>query len=730
MFYKKSFGIVLFVIFLAYLSILSISPAFGQEQGSSEDAHAQIHQLGAVTITAQKREENVQEVPESISVISSQDVEDAHLTNSDEIHKLVPNLMTFGVNPGLNCPIFSIRGVGNLYEGDSAISFYIDDVPITDPAFFSFALDNIERIEVLRGPQGTLYGMNTEGGVINIVTRRPGDTFQGTASAEYGNYNSYKFSGALRGPVIKDRLSLGLSLMTEGTDGPVENIANGRDREGYTTFQGSANLQWDVSDRLSVQVNALAEENDDGDWTWVVKDRNAYNAVWHVGIDEYEVSENYEGHAENDTNRESVKISYQFPWAKLVSVTSRMARSDGMGGDLDCTTMDYMSFEQTSERDQYSQEIRLVSPEKKEDWSWILGIFYAANDYETDQVFNFGSDYMMAFDQTTLAKKEDETYAVFGQSTVRLLDERLGLTAGLRYEHAERSIERIRYYTMGGVDYALDDPGLGAMASEYSGQYDLEDSFDSLLPKFTLDYRLTPDIMAYTTAALGYKAGGFSMISNDPEVAGFDPEYAWTYEAGLKSMLLDGHLMVNLSAFYTDVEDYQDRIMVDNVVTMRNAAKAKIYGCEAEIRWRPLPGLDLLASAGLLHAEYNDYQDIDNVTFDGNSIAYVPEYQYNVAAQYRFSSGIYLRGELHGIGKMFFNRENTERMSQNGYAIANARIGYETERFDVYLFADNLFDKYYFTQLSDVSDYRISGLNEAGFIGEPLTFGVAVKLRF
>ncbi len=726
-------NIVLFVVFMVCLSFMNVSSAVCRESGTSGEDDTQIQQLGSITVTAQKKKENVQKVPESISVISSQDIEDARLTESDEIHRLVPNLMTFGVNRGLDFPIFNIRGMGNLYEGDSGISFYIDDVPVTDPGLFSFALDNIERIEVLRGPQGTLYGMNTEGGVINIISRQAGDTFKGSVSAEYGSFNAYKVSGVLQGPVIKDRLSLGMSLMAQGTDGYVENISDGSDREGYTTFLGSANLQWDVSDRLNVQVNVSAEENDDGDWTWMVKNRDAYNAVWNAGIGEYEVWEDYQGHAENDSNRESVKISYQFPWARLVSVTSRLARSGDMGGDLDCTAMDYMSFEQSSEREQFSQEIRLVSPEDKETWSWILGLFYSSRDYETDQVFNFGSDYMMAFDQTTMVENEDETQAVFGQSTVRLLDERLGLTAGLRYEHAHRSTDRIRYYTINGVNYALDDPALGYMASEFSGKYNLDDSFDSFLPKFTLDYRFTPEIMAYTTAALGYKAGGFSMISNDPEVAGFEPEYAWTYEGGLKSKVLNGKLLVNLSTFYTNLEDYQDKITVDNVVTMRNAAKAKIYGCEAEIRFQPLLGLDISASAGLLHAEYDDYQDVENgktVAFDGNAIAYVPDYQYSVAAQYRFESGIYLRGEFHGIGEMYFDRANTEKMSQDGYTILNAKVGYETERFDIYLFANNIFDKYYFTQLSDTTGYGIPGLNEAGFIGEPLTLGVTAKIRF
>jgi iron complex outermembrane receptor protein len=442
---------------------------------------------------------------------------------------------------------------------------------------------------------------------------------------------------------------------------------------------------------------------------------------------------NDEGDSENDSNRQSLKVTYTFPWAELVSVTSRIDRSADAGGDLDGTPMDYMSYTQSNDKEQYAQEFRLVSPKGEEDLSWIFGLFASTKEYDYNQVFKFGSDFSLPYQQTTEASYDDETYAVFGQSTMRMLDARFGITAGLRYEHAIRSIKRNRYYTMYGMQLPINSPYLGALASSFSGVYDLEDNFDSLLPRFVLDYRITSEVMAYASAALGYKAGGFSTITNDPALSGYDPEYAWTYEIGLKSRLLNDRLMVNLSGFYTDVEDYQDRIVIDNVVSMKNAAKAKIYGAEAELRARPLSGLDIIASLGLLNTEYDDYTDTENgrtVRFDGNSIALVPDFQYNVAAQYRFPWGLYMRGEISGVGKFYFTRENIDRMSQEGYEIVNAKIGYEAERFDVYVYGDNLFDEYYYTQLSDTTKYGVPGVTEMGNVGDPLTFGIMVKYRF
>jgi iron complex outermembrane recepter protein len=629
--------------------------------------------------------------------------------------------------------MFNMRGLGNLYEGDSAVSFYIDDIPITDPAFFSFPLDNIERIEVLRGPQGTLYGMNTEGGVINIITRQPEDTFGGAIAASYGSDNTYRVTGAVRGPLVGDKLSFGLSLLTEETDGCVENKYNGNDINGWKTFAGNANLLWRVTPLLDIQLNLAADSNDDGNFIWMVKDYDAYNATWGTDLGEHDVNVDNAGFAENDSDRESLKIAYTLPWATLVSVTSRIARSDDVGGDLDQTPMDYMSFAQYNDKEEYAQEIRLASPDEQKDLSWIVGGFFSTKDSEYKQVFNFGDDFYIPYQQTTNASYDNETYAAFGQSTLRLMDSKLGITAGLRYEYAVRFIERNRYYTLYGMDYAIDSPLLGAMASEYSGVYALEEGFDSFLPRFALDYRLSSAVMAYAGAARGYKAGGFSTISNDPEISGYDPEYAWTYEIGVKARFLNKRLLLNLSGFYTDVEDYQDRIVVDNVVTMKNAAKAEIYGAEAELNYRPITGLDLTATLGVLQAEYDDYSDMDDgrtVSFDGNRIALVPDCQYSLSARYRFRSGIYLRGELTGVSKYYFTRENMERLSQNGYELVNFKAGYEAKRFDIYFYGKNLLDEYYFTQLSDAASYGVPGVCEVGNQGDPMSYGVVIKYRF
>ncbi|WP_449246270.1 TonB-dependent receptor [Desulfarculus baarsii] len=701
------------------------------DNGSDELASYKLEQI---SVTAQKKEENLQDVPESISVISAQDLEDAHVSDTTELYQVVPNFFSASTgNRAFSSSLFKMRGMGNLYEGDSAVSIYIDDMPVLDSHFFSFPLDNVERIEVLRGPQGSLYGMNTEAGVINIVTKQPGNDLAGTAGVEYGSYDRYKSNISASGPLVKDQLFAGISLLAEAASGDFDNKFSGNDLNGWRTFMGGANLRWIASERMEIRFGVTADHNDDGQWLWAVKDRNAYNSIWKTGLDKYDVSIDDEGFARNQSDKESLRVKYSTPWGAITSITSRMARTDDVGGDLDCTSLDYMSFTQAQETQQYSQEVRVNSPDDETKFSWVAGLFFAKKDSDYEQIFDFGKDYFMSYDQITNATYEDETYAVFGQSTYRLIGGKLGLTAGLRYEHDTRYIQRKRVYSLGGMTMALNNSLLGRMASQYSGEYALDTSFDSLLPRFALDYRVNPALMIYFSAALGYKAGGFSSISNDPDKSSYDPEYAWTYEVGIKSTLLQERMMLNLSCFYTKVDDYQDRIVVDNIVTMKNAAKATIYGGEAEVRYKPLSGLDLIASLGLLHAEYDDYRDMSSgvaVSFDGNAIALTPDMQYHLAAQYRFESGLYFRADVTGVGELYFTRENADRLSQGAYEIVKAKVGYETELMDLYVFVDNLLDEYYFTQLNNISGYMVPGVHEAGFVGAPRIFGVIGKIRF
>ena len=250
------------------------------------------------------------------------------------------------------------------------------------------------------------------------------------------------------------------------------------------------------------------------------------------------------------------------------------------------------------------------------------------------------------------------------------------------------------------------------------------------MPKFAVDYRWTPKLMAYVSVAKGYKSGGFNYAVDTTSDVSYDPEYSWNYEVGIKSSWLDNRLIANLAAFYIDSTDRQVgqiSAIAANQVIIRNAAETYSQGFELELVARPAAGLDFIAGFGYTEAKYDDYKDpVIGTSYDDNLIPVVPEYTYNLAVQYRHPTGLFGRVDLQGIGDMYWDNANTQK--EDAHEIVNARLGYEGEYkgfgFDMYLWAKNLFDEEYadgvFAYLGDL----------VGSAGDPQTFGITLTARF
>ena len=260
---------------------------------------------------------------------------------------------------------------------------------------------------------------------------------------------------------------------------------------------------------------------------------------------------------------------------------------------------------------------------------------------------------------------------------------------------------------------------------------DLE--YDEWLPKFVLDYRWTPDLMTYVSAAKGYKSGGFNYFAIDPKDVSYDPEYSLDYEVGLKSSWLDNRFIANLAAFYISWDDQQVLQSVLPAPAFKNAGETTSKGFEVELLARPVTGVQLTGTFGYADAKFDDYKDpiFDPMTglktgennYDGKCVTGVPKYTYSLTARYRHPVGLFARAELIGIGDIYWDPANTTK--QDSYELVNARIGYETEYFDVYLWGKNLFDKKYATEAQDMGADTMMAT-----IGDPLTFGITLTGRF
>ena len=670
--------------------------------------------IGTMTVTAQKREENVQDVPMSISVFSDIQIEDADIRDTVDLIRFSPNVH---MKKSSASNIIVIRGVSAFnHSKHSPLGFYVDDgcFPIDymqNPDFF-----DIERVEVLKGPQGTLYGRNTESGVINIITKQPDNDLRGKIFGEYGNYDtshgnidSYRAGGNISGPLIRDKLYLGLSGQWEDSDGFMKNEYNDDDEATKIDhINGRATLRWTPTDRWDISLIADAMDTDDGAGYYRFESGMAKT-------DRHKIA--YDGMYQRDRegNGQTLRVKYEGDAFNVLSVTGRRYFEQKHPGDYDCTSFVSPWSGNMITKDEIetvSEELRVSSPNNSGPFKWLVG-FYA-----------FMEDYHIYFEKQI--KKWDmrdtevdtDGYAIFGQGTYTLFD-KLHLTVGLRFDHQDLEGEQ---------QYDYLDMTMSLQSKKYGKDLD----YDKWLPKFAIAYDFTDDIMTYISVSKGFFSGGYiQSFATSEENFTYDPEYTWNYEIGTKTSWLDNKLMANLSAFYIDMKDKQVMEWRPDWSQIANAAEAHSMGVELEVHARPMQGLDVFAGFGYTEAKFDDWTATEKdmathqlVTYDykDKDLPDVPKYTYNLGVQYRHEIGFFGRVDLLGTGKFYGDSKNLAE--QDNYELVNLRLGYEREHFDITFWCKNLFDERYATLKT------IWGADELCVDGEPRMFGTTVTYRF
>ncbi|MEM1255604.1 MAG: TonB-dependent receptor [Cyanobacteria bacterium P01_H01_bin.21] len=672
-----------------------------EEAEESEEAEEPLR----ILVTAERFEESLQDVPISITTLSSEEIEDiGSINTTSDISRYVPNLNIFKREVD-TVAVYNIRGLGNSFLGSPAVGLYIDDVPASEVISFATNLFDLERIEVLRGPQGTLYGQNTSGGVINIITKPPTNEWQVRTFAGVGDPGIYEGRLLVNGPIVEDNLFFRLSGAYRERDGFLDNVFLDTNPDTRQSFNGRLQLLWTPAEDWDISLGATYEDVNNG----------APAVVSPSSPNLFEVEQDFDGESDTNANTQSLRVVHRAPDFTLTSITARRDwRQDPYIADFDQSPLDAFRGFVVQEIDQFSQEVRLQSPrDSASDWRWLIGAYYQTRDYDTEEAgTKFGQDAGLfgaipdSIDRQ-VADLDNQTYAVFSQATVQL-SERLSLTGGLRLEHERRDIKRARFF----------DTPLGS--SEIEPRVEDEADWTELLPKLAVEYRFSPSLGAYASVTRGFKSGGFSPNSSDPEFLQFDPERTWNFETGVKSSWLDERLTANLALFYISADGYQVlRNFSPNVATLVNAADADIFGLELETRARPTDGLDLVAGIGVISTRFSDFIDpVSGQDFSGNEAPYAPALTYNLAAQYRDLGGLFGRVELQGTSSYFLDDAN--ELGQDAYALLNARIGYEWSRSGVYLYANNLLDEKYLT----------AGFETFRGVGDRRTFGIQVKTEF
>ena len=548
-----------------------------REAGGEEKARGE-YELETMTVTASgKREENIQQVPASIDVLSDVQIEDAAIISIHDMAFQMPNFNI--INTGWrNGSTMVIRGIGTQDQLSSAVGFYVDDVNYSIGMAFDTELFDIERIEVLRGPQGTLYGRNTMGGLVNIITKKPGNLWEGKASVGYGDYDNQDYRTAIRGPLVKDKLFFALSGVKAKRDGFGDNTYLGTEPDDRDSRSGRGIVRWLPTDALDITLSTNAERIRDG--------IPPIAPIEEVRRDPWKVAYDYDGYNDMDSNGQSLRVVYDTPWFKLTSITARRDFDFDQDADSDFSPANMVVYNSEVEQDQWTQELRLQSLENSGAMKWLVGAYYLNEDLDSDILGKFPQGYpawgLPPFKDQQLNFLDTEVYAFFGQATYTLF-EKLGLTAGLRYDHDEKEIDWRQSYDQ---DLSM----WGMIPSTLKA----DDEWDEWSPKIAIDYRWTPSLMSYISVAKGYRSGGFNYMTKDPAYISYDPEYSWNYEVGLKSSWLDNRLILNFAAFYIDWQDQQIRVSRSLAEQLfKNARESHSQGFEVEVVARPELGMPM-----------------------------------------------------------------------------------------------------------------------------------------
>jgi iron complex outermembrane receptor protein len=661
------------------------------------------YQLDTVTVTAQKREENLQKVPGSITALTEGQVEDAGLEKTEDIAAYTPNLHIVEFGP---VGYYTMRGITNTSLGDPSVGLYVDGIPYSDVFAYDTSLAEVERIEVLRGPQGTLYGKNSQAGVINIITKKPtNNIWQGKLNMGWGNYDSSSYLLALDGPFQNDKLFFALTASWMDRDGFLDNTYLETTLGQKKRFAGQAKLRWLPKDDWDVTLSLATDDFEIAGLTVKPLELSSADTVaW---------DEN--GKAQTHSDNLALSLVRETSAYTMTAITTmREWEMNPWKMDCDLSSVHYYHQFSFDEVRQFSQELRLQSPGNTGKWRWLTGLYYEHKELDVNEGGIFGSSAgeKAGITDRQVIEKVDASTAVFGQISYAL-NEKATVTLGNRFQQDRRKIEH---------DHRFEENG--ELTSSVS--YQATDTFTSALPKLSWDYQLDPHKMTYVSIGKGYKSGGFSRAADAAADAKFEAEDSWNYEAGLKSSWLQNRLSANLAVFWIATDDYQvaHTIHDKNSVTVRNAAQAVSKGVELEVSARPLPGLDLSAAIGYVNAKFDRFIDPDDGTdYGGKKICLVPAYTYSLAAQYRTKQGLFTRVEWQMIGPMYWDEANSLR--QDAYRLVNLKMGYESANYQFYVYGKNLFDAEYYSGTLDMH-----ALGYTGMLGDPRTYGFVVSRRF
>jgi len=705
----------------------SIGVAAAQD---SSDAEVAPRQLDTVIVTAQKVEESAQDVPISIDVIDSNTLEKTRVTTLRDLLELSSGLSISTTGNGFATFTY-IRGAGSSVfsdDSDPSVAYFVDEVYVAGQSGLQPDLLDVERIEVLKGPQGTLFGRNASAGAISIIQKRPSETFEAWAAADIGSSELFAARGGFSGPLTSDgawryRVAGSHRQRNGFADTPFD-----RDPGAIETFAGRAALEYDGEN-----LNALFT----GDFF------TSDNAQTHLFLSSLffdpslcsiiEVTAcatlpvrgedffgtftpNLEGFQTQDTYSLTSRIEWTLPFATLTSITGYRNSEFNRVQDQDTTEFDSFVFNNFVTNKSFSQELRLSSVGER--FRWVAGLYYFDSNAIRNDRFDVGPVFPVPFLRGMSPDWNQDidvtSYAVFGQATYEATD-KLSLTVGGRYTRDEKTSNRRDRPFGFPVYYTLS----------------LSPEFEAFDPMAAIDYKASENVLLYASFRQGFKSGGFQSLPSSLAVAQvvFDPEKVKSYELGIKSQWLDNRLLVNAALFSVDITNQQLLRIPDFTATLTdNAGQSESNGIDITISALVSDRLRFDWNSTFQKARFVDYvSGVDD--FSGNNQLRSPDVTTSLVGEYthpiRGAGDLVFRGEHSYRSDIFFDPLNTTRAGsfQPSYSLVNARITFvpDNGNWDFSLWGKNLTDEQYFGSIA------LNGLDGLGAPADPLTFGASLN---
>jgi iron complex outermembrane recepter protein len=684
-------------------------------------------QLDAVVVTAEKQELNIQQVPISITALSSRDVDAYRLWASKDLKGIVSNLYT--ADPGDGRNLTSIRGIVST-SYDPAVVTYIDGVPQFTLDTYIPQLFDVDHIDVLKGPQGTLYGRNALGGVINIFTKKPDDQTRASLEVSAGNYGQERYSFVFSTPIVKGKLFLGAGILYEGSQGYFINDFNDNNFDKQNRVADNIYLKYLMSPS----------------WSFTFNMKNLWNrnygafpldlTIESAKATPYHVDQNATAEMIDNSLNSSLMIRHTGSKMDFTSLTAYQSNyryyNNPLDGDF--TPLDIISIVNNFGSDWnkvsvWTEELRLSSATTLQSpFTWAVGSYLFLQNIPNKQGVHFGADAALAGSpdsnytiiNTTSAKNKG--LAFYGQVGYDLSD-KFNIAGGLRYDYQHS------YEEVSGL-YLPDGSTTGFPTQpDTSGTSD----YHAFSPMLSLSYKANKNAHIYVSYKQGYRTGGLTQLSSDPSqppLYPYQPEYSDNYELGFKGIYLQNRLHVNADVFYTTMQDVQvpTLILPDAITVIKNAGGLTSKGAEAEVQALVLPGLDITYHAGYTHAVYTSGKLSVNgaeENLDGKYQVFTPDVTSMLAVQYStklpklIGVNAFIRGEWYYFGRQYFDLSNGQE--QTSYQTMNASLGISYSLFSISGWLRNITGTKYIAYAYDFGAARMS---------DPYTYGVTMKFNF